>query len=276
MSKTIQALQIAFLEQRKKAWAAQQWPDLTVEVGAQEPWKLNEIRTDSIFLPREKSWALRKQLPFVSTLCTRLEQFDFLLREHDQWVAQSLLRDALLEGLVRKQPDLSASHRAYLSGDEVSVVLFSSVVSHLGFSQVCLIQNENQDLSPMLPRLSQSNMGVEFQAVQLKDLSIMPNNGSILMNALPVEDDVPLLETLSYLNFLGKGSVVVDLNVLPIENGLVAETLRVGLQPFFGLEILAECDRKMFEVLFKTEVNPVDIEKWKSHFSEASAETPNA
>ncbi|MGZ5279399.1 MAG: hypothetical protein ACXWC9_05630 [Pseudobdellovibrionaceae bacterium] len=66
---------------------------------------------------------------------------------------------------------------------------------------------------------------------------MQPNNGSLLLNTLQAESGGVVFEDLTYLNFLRKDGLVVDLPMNGQSNPLLEEAKHVGILQLSGGEI---------------------------------------
>ena len=98
------------------------------------------------------------------------------------------------------------------------------------------------------------------------DLTLQPCDGSILINTIFSADEIQQVQNLTYLNFLKKGGVVVDLT----ESGypdLLTEAENINLTRISGSRLWAERDFDFLTSIFGGKLGLTEtqyLEQWET------------
>ncbi|MFN7825746.1 MAG: hypothetical protein ACK5P6_10335 [Pseudobdellovibrionaceae bacterium] len=179
-----------------------------------------------------------------------LRAFDSMICGRQVCLPRLLTIDSLREGIVAHKPNLKVSHGAVISGTGVLAKVAVAVLMDLGYREVRFIhgdlvefQNLSQDLSRML-------LGVQLFFIEEEKLTQMPAEGSILLNTSLGDGSPQIFEDLSYLNFLQKDSLVVNLVESQHEELLLSEAKLLGAQ-VYGYEEFHRGQMVRYQVALK-------------------------
>lgn len=186
---------------------------------------------------------------------------DSLLLQQGHWWPRIFMRQAFRTVLVQKAPSLSNQDVAYVTGCG-GWARFSCVMAiQIGFRRVCLVCSDEAARDKMAQELTRQYFQVEMTGIPENELTLQPNNGSLLVNTQSHEANETLIEDLSYLNFLRAEGLVVDFDAASKDHNLLVEAINIGdkaVHPFelfgardalFFAEILQESDPKTAEHL---------------------------
>jgi hypothetical protein len=163
--------------------------------------------------------------------------------------------------LVQKAPGLSNQDVAYVTGCHGWARFASVMAIQFGFRRICLVCSDEVTRDKVAQELLRQYFQVEITGIPENELTLQPNNGSLLVNTQMHSENETLLEDLSYLNFLKAEGLVIDFDASSQEHNLLNEALNIGdkvVHPFelfgardafFFAEVLREADRNVAEHL---------------------------
>lgn len=165
-----------------------------------------------VFTDPEKS---EQTLPLLSGLPRVVDETRFVdfieLASGRPW-ARSSFRSAGAEFLGKGVPSLSSSMRAYVAGSGPWARLFALLAVEHGFRQLRFVVEDPAEVQDLIRELNRFCFGVEIQALPHVELTLQPNNGSLLVNTLASAENAELVADLAYLNFISPEGLVVDVH----------------------------------------------------------------
>jgi len=121
---------------------------------------------------------------------------------------------------------LDSGKWAYITGYGPWSQLFAVLAVSKGFSQLRIVVESPDEAIPMIAHLKKFCFNVEIEALRFTDLTLQPNNGSLLVNSVDPGANLEFLEDLAYLNFLSPGALLIETHVSPpgaLANPLLTE-----------------------------------------------------
>lgn len=197
------------------------------------------------------SWCdfLGQTLKKTTQSVSQFHGFDTLVKENGSWWPYAYLRLALHELIPHRAPDLDTQQIAYVTGVSSESRMVISVLVQLGFKMINLVAHEIEIGESILAESRKLYFGVHFNLMRSEDLTLQPNNGSVLVNTVPLVGQEEVIEDLSYLNFIIRHGLVVEVNALPMTHQLLSEATNMGLRVVSGVEVFIQTDIVRFRKL---------------------------
>jgi hypothetical protein len=172
--------------------------------------ELLQAKVDGIFVNPDDSEALLPRFHEVPRQVVECQFFDFIEIERGRTFPRSFLRSSGSELFARGTKILDTKLRAYVTGTGPWARLFCLLAVEKGYSHLCIIVEKVEEAAPMLKRLSQFCFGVHVEVIEHVDLTLQPNNGSLLVNTISPEHSLDLISDLAYLNYLSPTGLVIE------------------------------------------------------------------
>lgn len=158
---------------------------------------------------------------------------------------RSLLTDALKQSVFRRAKGLDQRAWSLVTG--VSPLTRAAMVAifEIGYRSLRLVHTpEEEDAARKIREdFAKFCFGFEVELQKRAELTLTPNNGSLLVNVEDLAADADLLQTLLYLNFLHRPGLVVDLSeTKPGDSQLLKEAALSGFGTVSGIEVRSEWD----------------------------------
>jgi shikimate dehydrogenase len=201
-------------------------------------------------VPPEKSAVLLEHFPHVPTAVSWLETADSLVLEDNEWWPRLYLCDTLRNLIVNQFRDLDISLNSYVIGANKVGRAATVALVDLGFSHVSLVDEDSEKLDKEVKLLRRYLFGVNIEGVPAHSLTIQKKPGSLMLNAMQMQDNSTVLGDLSYFNFMKTGGVVVDISECTSYNRLLEEAERADLKILSGLAVQAQRDVDMLIKVF--------------------------
>jgi hypothetical protein len=157
-------------------------------------------------------------------------------------VPHCLMREALHELIVEKAYDLDTHAKAYVTGADSQMRVALSVLVQLGYREINIVHDEAEMIESLIQDLNKFYFGVKLYSLKNRDLTLQPNNSSILINTVKLENHADLLQDLTYLNFIFNSGLVIETNTFPLAHSLIDEAKNVGLKILTGAELSGQID----------------------------------
>ena len=167
---------------------------------------------------------------------------DCLFYEDGAWWPRLNLKEAMRELIIKKAKNLDINESAFIIGEGPLLRLLASLVISFGFSKVFLVGLSIDDLHEQRDRLKKNFVGIDWRPMEASQLTMQTVGAAILINSIPLEPNPSLMNDLAYFNFMKNQGLVVDLNVFPLESGLIEEAHRANLRVLSGFQVRAQQD----------------------------------
>lgn len=179
-----------------------------------------------------------KKIQNIPTLLLSTGMADSLVKNASgDWVAHCFLRAAMLRAIGTIAPHLDTNGVACLSGFGDMMKCSVAVLNQIGFSKFRIINDDEINSDEIQREFQIYFFNLEIKFILTRDLTIEENSGVVLVNTVSGEQNADLLESLSYLNFIHKGGLVVDFDCSSYDSQLTKESFRVGLNTLRGVEL---------------------------------------
>ncbi len=255
-------------EPRKKFWLEQlklnlTWVDFAAEQLADPASMLKSDAIDGVLLPPEHSPALLAASARIPEDVREAGLVCSLVRENGKLWMRADLQKALHELILQRASQLDTHSIVYVTGSDAQARLCIVIAVKMGFQKIVLISEHEEQSEALVESLKKLFFGLDFRLLKETELTLQPNNGSLLLNTLTSETGPIVVEDLTYLNFLRKDGLVVDLPLVCGENSLMDEAKHVGIRNLSGIEIWGLRDYLFLRAL-KVEALPSEEDYQKS------------
>lgn len=166
-----------------------------------------------------------------------LESADCLIQKKSMLWPELLLPVALKRSIRRRIQTLDLRKTAYLMGDDSTIRSLAITAVSMGFSQICLVSEEDSFLQEQKSFLQKRLMGISFDTVMARDLTLQPQNSGFLLNALNLNEKKDTLQDIAYFNFMTSNGIFVDLVEGPAHKILQEEAARANLKCILPVEV---------------------------------------
>jgi hypothetical protein len=236
-----------FSDYRKKLWVDSKdliFQNIEYEVYSgdveefQIQWPNIKKRYDVILLSEAYSPFFFAKLPQISTWLLTTGMMDCIYKEKNgDWLPSCFMRKALPKAIGVIAPELKTSGIAILSGLGELMKCSFATLNQLGFNQFRVVLDEELDTTGIEETFKKYFFNIDVKIIQTRDLTVEENSGNILVNTVTGDERSDFLESLSYLNFIHKGGVVIDFDFHSAETHLSKESVRVGLHTLHGFDL---------------------------------------
>jgi hypothetical protein len=200
-----------------------QWIDLTAELSLSAPEILKLKSVDGLLVDPELSADLIAASSRVPTEIVESGLVDSLVFDGRNLWIRCYLRESLRRSILGRAPRLDTHSLCYVTGSQALARMGASVAIQMGFRRVAMISESSEDLEVFVERLRRVFFGIDLRILKETELTLQPNNGSLLINTIPADSGSLVFEDLTYLNFLQKQGLVVDLPFSARTNPLLEE-----------------------------------------------------
>lgn len=242
---------------------------------------------DLVFLSPEFSLKILGHFPRIPEEMREAGYADFLIRQNGRMWPRNFLYPELRREIVQTNSQLNTHAVAYLAGAIWDLKFFVSVAAGLGFKKMILVPiikdieilnliassetksaslnsfekeetkylEQGEFLENFFLEINRMYLGTEIKIMSETEITLQPNNGSILIAKVHPEKDEEILQNIVYLNFLGKDSLIVDLFYTTHESVLIDEAKTVGISTIFGRDVFLKSFYSVLKILLPNFLN---------------------
>ncbi len=167
---------------------------------------------------------------------------DSVIRSNGKLWARCFLKEALRQSILNKAPSLDTHSIAYITGSDELTRLALVVAAHAGFRKMIVVSLDPELAEARVAQLKRLFFDLDIQVIKDFELTLQPNNGSLLINTYTADNGGEVFADLTYLNFLKPDGLVVDLPFSSDANDLLKEADHVKVLTLTGVEILGARD----------------------------------
>lgn len=193
---------------RHKFWKENKWSVDFPEL--KDDPLTSKMVTAIIVDPNESAQWMHKLNKFPQGL-GRTEFVDSIWLEEGTFWPRSLYPEVLRDLIVRVGRTLDTRAWAYVAGVGPWARLAVMAAFDLGFRRLRVITNDTEGFNDLRIRIEKFCFGLEIQPLETADVTLQPNNGSLLINTADLQNDADMLQTLLYLNFIRRPGLIVDI-----------------------------------------------------------------
>ncbi len=163
--------------------------------------------------------------------------FDCVFFDSGHNIPRILLTHALHDLITQRAPRLSTAHAAYVAGELAISAATIIMTIKLGFQKIFWIVPENSNVDAMAQKIVKKYFGIELLILRDSDLTLQPNDGSLLINFYKELDRKEAIDDFAYLNFLRHEGLVMDIPFSVKPNHLLEEAFHSKVQTVDGIDI---------------------------------------
>lgn len=226
--------------------------ELWAEIGLPVEWCAEDAaNVDAVLMGGLESEKILLGLKNQPRDVVYVRHIDFLHREHGQVWPRSLLSQALRQIILRSSKGLDLRDWALVTG--VSALSRAALVSvfEVGYRQARLVYGteELEAAEKIKVDFEKYCFGFNIELQKRNELTLQPNNGSLLVNVEDLQQDADLLETLLYMNFIHRPGLVLDLSAKTELGTLLQEAALSKFEAVAGFHVQAEWDYLLLQSL---------------------------
>ncbi len=188
------------------------WKSLQLGVA----WSVAEMKdlvaTDvvGIFVDPDESDAILGQFKEIPRHVVECRFVDFIENRKNHHLPKSYMRTYGKEIFACGVRGLDIRLRAYITGVGPWARVFGLLAVEAGYSHISWVVEEAEQAREISEQLRRFCFGVQFEALKHSELTLQPNNGSLLVNTLSPASNPELIQDLAYLNFLSPQGLLID------------------------------------------------------------------
>lgn len=233
-----------------------------------------EAEAAALRLPLAASPEVLKNFPNLPAMVRWLECGDSLVHENKEWWPRLFSYEALRKLIIQHEPNLDISHSAFVIGSGRAARLAAAAIAALGFSNICLVDENTDALQAEAVYLRRFLLGVEIGEVEAHTLTRRKTAASLLVNTMAFQDDSTVLGDLSYFNFMSAGGAVVDFSEVTLTSTLLEEARQASLSVLSGVELQCQWDVDFLKAIVPQ--NYITFEDYLESFSEMLSKAKNS
>lgn len=184
--------------------------DLGLSVQSFDPAELKQNFDRVIVDPDLSQQALESFPQGISDAVRQTGFVDSLEWVKGRYVLYNVLRAHALEIIIKNRSSLNVNQKVYIAGHGPWASFFALVAFQMGFRSFVLISQQTGDAGLLTERLAKFCFGAKFEELYHSDLTLQPNNGTLLVNTIGPDESSELMSDLAYLNFLSPHGLVVE------------------------------------------------------------------
>ncbi|MFN7729365.1 MAG: hypothetical protein ACK5P7_09445 [Bdellovibrio sp.] len=203
------------------------WRSLNLQVDwVEAPYEELFARKDlrGIFVNPDDSEAILDHLKRIPRSIQECGFVDFIEMTPQGPNPKNFLRENGVELFARGTRTLDNRKKAYISGSGPWAKLFCVIAVQMGFQSLLIVVTDKSAGRFIAEELRRFCFGVDIDLIQHSELTLRPNDGSLLVNTVDPHEYPDVIADLSYLNFLSLEGLVVETHETIKENTLVLET----------------------------------------------------
>jgi shikimate 5-dehydrogenase len=228
-----------------------------------------EIKEKYLSLRLTGNGSLTLQSEFTSTSVDAFSTgaFDILVKSGSKWWPKTVMGDVILE-CSHLAPHLDITESALITGTGAKARICAAALVRLGYRQINITDLQSEGGPELIADLKRRFFNVDFVFVEAAEITALPGAFSMLINTAGHGAEDPLLQELSYFNFLVQGGLVIDLVAGAGQNVFRDLAIDIGAKVISGEIVAARLDRRWIEVVINCDLGPDFVEnivsKWKS------------
>lgn len=218
----------------------------------------DHVRLSSSIGPR-----VLKKMKVQSGKATMIGVIDGMSRTEHGWWPLCAMYEAMTQILIHFGQTLDARGSVLIAGAGGTARLAVGAFFKAGFSKFLLTNYKPEEADEFIREVRSRLFGLQIEWIPMERIVLLPGESAVLVNSTPSSDDNALLVELSYLNFLKRPGIVVDLNRVLNRSLLVQEALDAGVTVVDGFEVAARSDALWCQWAFG-----VEMKKWQDYREE--------
>ncbi len=165
------------------------------------------------------------------------QYMDCLLFDGKIWWPHIALFENLRQLMVGRGRKIDLRSWGYVTGHSSLARLSIILLADLGFRRIRWVVENPIFVDKMVTELQASFFGTEIEIIPSKSLTLLGNDGSVLINTFACGGENSINQDLYFLNFMISDSLIVDLEGDPLPSQLAQEASQVGHRVLRGDEV---------------------------------------
>jgi hypothetical protein len=174
---------------------------------------------------------------------------DTLVKEGKHLWPQLFALEALRLSIIQAVPELDTHSVGYVTGRGPLARMAIVSLIQLGFERLALVSENPTASEEEMQAIQKKYFDIHIHFINDSEMTMQPNNGSIIVNTISHEKESEILEDLPYLNYIKKSGLVVDLPLAQGRNQLIEEAEHVGMRVLGGWRVRGRRDLLLLQRL---------------------------
>ena len=183
-----------------------------------------------------------RHLKVQSSWTTLLGVVDGMNQTPYGWWPLCALYESFGELLVELGQNLDKRGSVLVAGAGGAARVAIAAFFKSGFQNFLVTNFAEDEAQKLIREVKARFFGLTIQWVPMERIVLLPGESSVICNCTPSLEENPLLEELSYLNFLKRPGFLFDLSRSLRPSILMQESRDAGVQAISGLELAARTD----------------------------------
>ncbi len=190
-----------------------------------------------VLLESEHSDWLIEKYPFLPEDLRETGYADFLVLQEGKLWPRQVFTSELKNLIVERAPALDTHQAAYIAASGAFLHMSLSLVARFGYKKIRIVTKDRTAALARAQKFEKLFFGVDLSVIDDHEITLQSNDGSLLISSLNSQEDSALLSDLTYLNFLAKTSLIIDLDYHKDSGVLIDEAKMVGLPHIAAREV---------------------------------------
>jgi|GEM_PF-1304843 hypothetical protein len=191
---------------------------------------------------------------------------DSFFKDDGKWIPRLLLFEAVRQVLVEKAKDMDIRSPAFVIGDDPTAMTMLAVLIHLGFSELYVVSEDEEQLRDVTSAVAKNYIGVKINPLPATELTMQALSASVVINTQDLSDKTSLLNDLSYFNFMKTSGLILDLQWVKGVSPLLDEAEKADLRIIPTSRLVGLLTNLWLERL---QITPsIKVEEIESHWTE--------
>jgi shikimate 5-dehydrogenase len=184
---------------------------------------------------------------------------DGMVKTEHGWWPLCALYESFGQLLIELGQNLDMRGSAFVAGAGSAARIAIAAFFKAGFNRFLITGFDPDESEKMLKDMRKRFFGMEIGFVPMDKIVLLPGECSVAINCTPSVEENALLRELSYLNFLKRPGLLLDLS-MGKPNILMQEAEDVGVKVVTGFELAARSDVLWAKWAFQTELVLADYQ----------------
>ena len=195
---------------------------------------------------------LLKNLKVQSSWTTLLGVVDGMVKTSHGWWPLCALYESFGQLLIDLGQDLDMSASTFVAGAGSAARITIASFFKAGCKKFIVTGFDAEEAERALTDVRRRFFGMNIQFVPMDKIVLLPGECSVAVNCTPSVEENELLRELSYLNFLKRPGLLIDLTMGGQPSILVQEAKDAGVRVVNGFELAARTDVLWAQWAFQT------------------------
>lgn len=203
---------------------------------------------------------LLSHLKVQSSWTTLLGVVDGMVKTPHGWWPLCALYESFGQLLIELGQDLDMSANTFVIGSGSAARIAIASFFKAGCKKFLVTGHNAEEAEKTIADVRKRFFGLTIEFVPMEKIVLLPGESSVTVNCTPSVEENALLRELSYLNFLKRPGLLVDLTVGGQPSVLVQEAMDAGVRLVTGVEIAARTDVLWAKWAFQVDLSREDYQ----------------